>query len=214
MANENTAPNENPTEQPTRKKWNWNKLIWGGLIFIGGILFTGVFSLTLEATNTTEFCTSCHTMVTNLDELKQTVHHSNGFGITVGCADCHVPKSIGPKLWAKFMAAKDVYHEVMGTIDTPEKYEARRWDMANRVWEKMRATDSRECRNCHSFENMDFDYQDRSSAKKHKWAIENGKTCIDCHQGIAHKYPEEPEVPEEPYKKIDLAEIIGDAEED
>ncbi|HDN27558.1 MAG TPA: hypothetical protein ENG03_10770 [Thioploca sp.] len=214
MENENTAQNENPNPDKKlcfpRKKW----LIWGLLIFIGGILFTGVFSFTLEATNTTEFCTSCHTMETNLNELKETVHSRNALGITVGCADCHVPKSIGPKLWAKFMAAKDVYHEIMGTIDTPEKYEARRWEMANRVWEKMRATNSRECRGCHSFENMDFDYQDRASAKKHKWAIEKGKTCIDCHQGIAHHEPKEPEVVEEPYKYIDIDKLIGEAGED
>ena len=63
--------------------------------------------------------------------------------------------------------------------------------MANAVWKKMKASGSRECRNCHSFEHMDYEDQDRSAAKKHKWAIENGKTCIDCHQGIAHELPEE-----------------------
>jgi cytochrome c-type protein NapC len=166
--------------------------IWGTLIFIGTILFVGVFSVTLEATNTTEFCTSCHTMDINLEELKKTTHYSNASGVTVGCADCHVPRSLGPKLWAKLMAAKDVYHEIMGTIDTPEKYEARRWHMANLVWDKMKASDSRECRDCHAFEHMDFERQDRASSKRHKWAIDKGRTCIECHQGIAHKLPEKP----------------------
>ncbi len=165
--------------------------ILGTLIFIGGIVFAGAFSVALDFTNTTEFCTSCHSMQTNLEELKQNLHYNNAYGVTVGCADCHVPHSLGPKLWAKLMAAKDVYHEIMGTIDTPEKYEERRWHMANLVWDKMKASDSRECRGCHSFEHMDFEKQDRGASKRHKWAIDKGKTCIECHQGISHTLPKE-----------------------
>jgi cytochrome c-type protein NapC len=180
--------NQNESPRPRKKLF-----IWGTLIFIGGILFAGIFTVTLEYTNTTEFCTSCHTMQTNLTEMKERVHYNNARGITVGCADCHVPRALVPKLWAKFMAAKDVYHEIMGTIDTKEKYEARRWHMANIVWAKMKASDSRECRDCHSYEHMDFDEQDSSAAKKHKRAIEKGETCIDCHTGIAHEEPDEPE---------------------
>lgn len=167
--------------------------ILGILIFIGGILFAGVFSATLDFTNTNEFCTSCHSMKTNFEEMKENPHYNNASGVTVGCADCHVPHSLGPKLWAKMMAAKDVYHEIMGTVNTPEKYEARRWHMANLVWDKMKASDSRECRDCHSFEHMDFDEQDRSARKKHQKAIKEGITCIECHQGIAHELPDEPE---------------------
>ncbi|RKZ39623.1 MAG: cytochrome C [Gammaproteobacteria bacterium] len=178
----------------SQKPFSRKKLfIWGTFIFICGIVFTGVFNVTLKATNTTEFCTSCHSMQINLAEMKENVHYKNASGVSVGCADCHVPRSIGPKLWAKLMAAKDVYHEIMGTIDTPEKFEARRWHMANLVWDKMKASDSRECRECHSFEKMDFEEQDKSAAKKHHKAIEAGETCIDCHKGIAHEEPEEPE---------------------
>jgi cytochrome c-type protein NapC len=167
-------------------------IILGALIFIGGILFTGVFSLTLGYTNTTEFCTSCHTMETNLAELKKSLHYNNAYGITIGCADCHVPRSLGPKLWAKFMAVKDLYHHfITGKIDTPEKYEEHRWEMANAVWDKMKASNSRECRECHSFDHMDYDEQDRSCAKKHEWGVKKDKTCIDCHQGIAHELPKE-----------------------
>ncbi len=176
-------------QRPSRKKF-W---ISGSVIFMAGIIFYGVFGVVLEATNTTEFCTSCHSMTINLEELKQSVHYSNASGVTAGCADCHVPRDLGPKLWAKLMAAKDVFHEIIGTIDTPEKYEEHRWDMANRVWDKMRATDSRECRECHSLEKMDFDKQIRSAQKQHSKTLEMGdKTCIDCHKGIAHHEPVPP----------------------
>jgi cytochrome c-type protein NapC len=167
------------------------------LLLILGAVFMGLFNYGLQATNTTEFCTSCHSMQTNLKELKETVHYSSASGVHAGCADCHVPKAFIPKMIAKVMAAKDVYHEILGTIDTPEKYEKHRWDMASRVWAKMKATDSRECRSCHSFDRMNLSEQDKMARKKHDSATEKGKTCIDCHKGIAHEEPDEPDEDED-----------------
>ncbi|MCK5919185.1 MAG: NapC/NirT family cytochrome c [Cocleimonas sp.] len=163
------------------------------LLLIIGAALMSLFNYGLQATNTTEFCTSCHSMQTNLKELKETVHYSSASGVHAGCADCHVPKAFIPKMIAKVMAAKDVYHEILGTIDTPEKYEKHRWDMATRVWAKMKATDSRECRSCHSFDRMDLSAQDKIARKKHDSATDKGKTCIDCHKGIAHEEPDEPD---------------------
>jgi hypothetical protein len=59
--------------------------------------------------------------------------------------------------------------------------------MAERVWERMKDRDSKECRNCHDFKTMDTAKQKDRSVTKHEGAIEDGKTCIDCHKGIAHK---------------------------
>jgi cytochrome c-type protein NapC len=70
--------------------------------------------------------------------------------------------------------------------------------MASRVWEKMRASDSRECRACHEYSNMDLSEQDRSARKRHPKALDEGKACIDCHKGIAHEEPDEPEEDDEP----------------
>ncbi len=164
-----------------------------GLVFFAGILSVVGFNSALKYTNTTEFCTSCHTMQTNLVEYQETLHYKNASGVRASCADCHVPKEFFPKIKAKILAYKDVVHEVLGTIDTPEKYEAHRWDMANRVWDKMRASDSRECRTCHAWDQMDLSEQDRSARKRHARAVDEGKTCIDCHRGIAHEEPDEPE---------------------
>ncbi len=173
-------------------------VIVSALIFVAGIVFAGLFNLGLAYTNTTEFCTSCHTMKIPLGELQQTPHWQSASGVHAGCADCHVPEPFFPKMVAKVIAAKDVYHEIIGTIDTPEKYEAYRWDMANRVWAKMKATDSRECRSCHEYAHMDLAAQDRSARGRHSNAPDKGETCIDCHKGVAHTLPEEPEEPAEP----------------
>jgi nitrate/TMAO reductase-like tetraheme cytochrome c subunit len=84
-----------------------------------------------------------------------------------------------------------MYHEFMGTISTREKYEAHRARMAEDVWAYMVKTDSRECRNCHSEEHFVLTDQPEKAAKAHVTGPEEGKTCIDCHKGIAHKTPDE-----------------------
>lgn len=167
------------------------------IVFFAGFISFGGFNSILAHTNTMEFCTSCHSMKVNLEEYKQTIHYKNASGVQADCADCHVPKAFFPKMKAKILAYKDVLHEILGTIDTPEKYEAHRWGMANAVWDKMRANDSRECRSCHDFDNMEFADQGRSARKKHPRAQLKGETCIDCHKGIAHEEPEEPEEEED-----------------
>jgi cytochrome c-type protein NapC len=170
-------------------------LFYTGIIFLFGIAFTGLFNMGLSYTNELEFCTSCHSMKINLEEYKQTVHYKNASGVQTTCADCHVPKAFFPKMMAKVIAIKDVYHELMGTIDTREKYEAHRWDMANRVWDRMRASNSRECRSCHEYSSMDLSAQGRNARKRHPRALDDGDACIDCHAGIAHTEPDEPEPP-------------------
>ena len=163
------------------------------LVFISGILAFAGFNSILTYTNELEFCTSCHSMQFNLEEYKQTVHYKNASGVQAICSDCHVPKAFFPKMKAKLLAYNDVLNEILGTIDTREKFEAHRWEMASRVWAKMRATDSRECRSCHNFKNMAIDEQDKQAGKKHTRAQLKGQTCIDCHRGIAHEEPDEPD---------------------
>jgi cytochrome c-type protein NapC len=175
-----------PGKKSLYKKW----ILFGGLFFFIGVIATASFTVALDYTNTTEFCVSCHTMQINLKELETRVHWQSRTGVHAGCADCHVPKDFLPKMKAKILAAKDVWHEIIGTIDTPEKYEAHRLDMAQRVWAKMKASDSRECRSCHSFNHMDLSLQDRFARRKHEKAPERGETCIDCHKGIAHELPQ------------------------
>ena len=163
------------------------------LLTVGFILAVGS-SATLESTNETEFCTSCHSMQWVKAEWMESVHYSNISGVRANCSDCHVPHDTGPKLVAKLRAAKDVWHEIMGTIDDKEKFEHHRWQMANAVWDRMKATDSRECQSCHTVDAMDLKEQDRSARKKHRRILKENsdKTCIDCHKGVAHEIPEEP----------------------
>ena len=70
------------------------------------------------------------------------------------------------------MAVKDVYHEVVGSIDTAQKYEDHRRHMAAMTWRKMKESDSRECRNCHNFQYMDFTIQETRAAENHQRALD------------------------------------------
>ncbi|MDY0013560.1 MAG: NapC/NirT family cytochrome c [Rhodocyclaceae bacterium] len=159
--------------------------------FVVGILFWGGFNTVMEATNTLEFCISCHEMRDNVyQEYKQTIHYSNRTGVRAICSDCHVPKDWTHKMIRKVQASKEVYGKVMGTIDTKEKFEAKRLQLARNEWARMKASDSRECRNCHSFDGMNVETQKQRARKQHEMAQADKMTCIDCHKGIAHHKPE------------------------
>ena len=164
------------------------------LMFLAGIIFWGGFHTAMDATNTLEFCTSCHEMYDNVfQEYQQTIHFKNRSGVRATCSDCHVPREWSHKVMRKIYATNELWHKLIGTVDTPEKFNAHRLEMAERVWASMRATDSRECRNCHAFTAMDPERQDRMSVRRHdpERLAKSGDTCIDCHQGIAHTLPED-----------------------
>lgn len=171
-------------------------LIFGG---IGGVMFWGAFNWALDLSNTETFCISCHEMRSTVyEELKGTVHYSNNSGVRAICSDCHVPKEWIFKVRRKIWATRELFYKIVGSVDTPEKFEAKRRELAERVWATMEETDSRECRNCHLFDYMDLASQAPRARGQHESAEEEGETCIDCHKGIAHKpVHEEPESEEE-----------------
>ena len=74
------------------------------------------------------------------------------------------------------MATNELYHFVLGTVDTPEKFEAEKPKLAQHVWETMKSTDSRECRNCHHIGFNGPREAVPSGPKRHKAAMEQGKT--------------------------------------
>ena len=160
------------------------------LLFAAGIVSWAGFNFVLEETNTEAFCISCHEMKsTTYEEYRTSTHALSRSGVRATCPDCHVAKPFLPKMVAKVRASKDLFHSILGTIDTTEKFEARRLQMAEAVWTRMKETDSRECRSCHDNLSFDFAKQSRRAVAQHEEGIAEGKTCIDCHKGITHKLP-------------------------
>ncbi|MDM8350280.1 NapC/NirT family cytochrome c [Pseudomonas sp. sp1636] len=195
MINRDTPPeHKQPTGLWARLRRPSLTCSLGGLLIVGfvlGILFWGGFNTAMEATNTEGFCLSCHEMRDNVyPEYKETIHYTNRTGVRAVCSDCHVPKDWTYKMLRKIEASKEVWGKIIGTIDTREKFEAKRLELARREWKRMKAADSRECRNCHSLESMEAESQKQRARKQHEMAREDNMTCIDCHKGIAHHKPQ------------------------
>jgi cytochrome c-type protein NapC len=195
------------SDRPEKRRWERKRILSTSIIvaFVLGIVFAGTFNAVLDWTNTEKFCIDCHEMKTPHQEYQATIHNKNRTGVRAVCVDCHLPKEFLSKILHKFKATNDIWHTMLGSIDTPEKFEAKRAELAQREWRRLKANDSRECRNCHKAEFFDFDAQSSARGKKQhqEELLTKQKTCIDCHKGIAHQEPEIPEV-----SSIDLPGII------
>ncbi|HZM34021.1 MAG TPA: NapC/NirT family cytochrome c [Burkholderiales bacterium] len=161
-------------------------------MFIGGTLLAAG-AAGLAWTNTESFCIGCHEMRENVYvEYKDTIHDKNRSGVRAVCSDCHVPREPIPMLKRKVAATFEVWGKITGEINTKEKFEKHRYEMAKREWMRMKANDSLECRNCHKAESMSTELQSEKAQARHKKAKAEGLTCIDCHFGIAHNEPDGP----------------------
>jgi cytochrome c-type protein NapC len=161
-------------------------------VLIGGVLLAAG-AAGLAWTNTQAFCTSCHEMRDNVGaEFKGTIHDVNRSGVRAACSDCHVPREPVPMLVRKAAATFEIWGHLTGKIDTKEKFEKHRYELATRVWTTMIRNDSHECRNCHKADSMSAELQSEKARARHEKARAEGTTCIMCHFGIAHKEPDGP----------------------
>ena len=159
--------------------------------FVMGVVFWGGFNTALEATNTEAFCISCHSMENKpYKELQQTVHWSNHSGVRATCPDCHVPHSWSRKVGRKIEAVSDVWGWFFKTIDTSEKFEDKRLEMATREWARFERDNSLACKNCHDYNSMKWDSMSKLAQKQMKRAAQKDQSCVDCHKGIAHNLPD------------------------
>ncbi|MBR0965016.1 NapC/NirT family cytochrome c [Bradyrhizobium diazoefficiens] len=207
-----------PADEPEARRgfilrcWDFARELWQVLIrpssvfglgvlvlagFAAGVIFWGGFNTALELTNTEKFCTGCHEMRENVfAELKSTIHFTNRSGVRATCPDCHVPHNWTDKIARKMQASKEVWGKLFGTIDTREKFQDKRLELAAHEWARFKANDSLECRNCHSADSMDITKQSpRASVAHQRFLFTGEKTCIDCHKGIAHHLPDMRGVP-------------------
>mgnify|MGYP000347597745 CR=1 FL=1 len=160
-------------------------------IFLAGILFWGGFNWSIELSNRESYCVSCHEMRDNVyREYQDSVHAINASGVRASCPDCHVPREWFAMFFRKARSLNELYHSMIGSIDTREKFLERRHFLAQQVWNTMQANDSLECRNCHEMVYMNLEQQSEGAQYAHGKALQDGMTCITCHMGIAHDLPE------------------------
>lgn len=161
------------------------------VLVAGSLMAAGAAGLAW--TNTEGFCIGCHEMRDNVyAEFKDTIHDKNRSGVRAVCSDCHVPREPLAMLKRKVGATWEIWGKITGVIDTKEKFEKHRYELAKVVWKRMRLTDSLECRNCHKHDAMDPEKQSEKARARHEKGKAEGKTCIDCHFGVAHREPDGP----------------------
>lgn len=170
--------------QPSHRYSVLTLLVAGIAIGVSGWL---AMNAGLAATSSEAFCISCHEIrINTYPQLQKTSHYSNATGVNATCADCHIPKAFIPKMVRKIEASREVWGKITGVIDTPEKYAAHAPAMKAREIARLRANDSQECRDCHTVARMDLALQSAKTRDYHRDMASRGKTCIDCHAGIAH----------------------------
>jgi len=178
-------------------RWSVFALVVIGLV-IGAFGVIGT-QVAVHLTGTDEFCgTTCHSHAQFVyPEHQQSIHYNNRTGVRAMCHDCHVPHDYPRVLWYKARAGmRDAWAELRGTISTQEKFDHERWRLANDVWDEMRENNSENCRTCHDPKAMDSQKQSENAVKQHKKFASGKATCIDCHTGVAHKDPVEPQQPQ------------------
>lgn len=206
MTDEQQKPKSRVWRRPS-KKWLLGIPLGGFIAFVLGAVALGTTNYIVHETSKTEFCYVCHSHQEFIrPEYEASSHFMNTAGVRAGCADCHLPHDNWFELmWTKAVVSLDIIPEVMGKLDTQEKYDEHRAELAEIVWRQFKANDSKFCHSCHDIAAMDLTAQDRAASRRHSQAIEKGQTCIDCHYGIVHRPPDNAE---EILDKI-TAEIAG-----
>lgn len=176
-----------------RRKWLLGIPLGGFAAFALGAIALGTTNYVLHETSSTEFCYTCHSHEMFIKpEYEASSHFINTAGVRAECADCHLPHDNWFELvWTKAVVSLDIIPELAGKLDTAEKYEAHRAEMAESVWRQFKENDSKFCKSCHSVAAMDLEAQGRSTARRH--TRDEGETCIDCHYGLVHKPPDNAE---------------------
>jgi len=167
--------------------------IWGvlGIFVIGGIVglvAAGGIASGVKYTSSNDFCVSCHYAQWPAADYRELGHFTNASGVRASCGDCHFDHDPWwQTLWQKTrFGTTHIIAHWQGSLATREEYEARRLELAERVWDHLEANDSSWCQNCHSWEATSLEAQDERARGAHQRGIDRGLTCITCHKGVGH----------------------------
>ncbi|MEE9614927.1 MAG: NapC/NirT family cytochrome c [Thermodesulfobacteriota bacterium] len=133
-------------------------------------------------------CAECHPYP--FREFQKSTHYNNPSGVRPGCISCHEPHSMFQLIRFKFLyinsgsQGDSAFHNISGVIMDKELWEKRRIELAGKVREKLLATDSAKCRDCH--DRALLKPTSKTIERAHKKMETQNKTCIDCHYDLVH----------------------------
>ncbi len=156
--------------------------------FLGGMVTMIVAEEFHIATSSTEFCTSCHSTMGEFTykEFKESKHYNTPTGVRPQCGSCHVSHRVLHATWEHLLGAGDLFAQLTGDWDDPQKFEQARTAMAEKARLHLLKEDSHTCRHCHVMEAIKPTR--KRGERAHADAIQKGKTnCIACHYNLVHK---------------------------
>jgi trimethylamine-N-oxide reductase cytochrome c-type subunit TorC len=190
------------------------------VILLSAVALVGIVSLaifepiTRHVISTDAWCTYCHEASEYSPDVRMpftTVHPpapeegeymeiveaDNSGGVMEGtrlpaqCIDCHLPEGLFASAYAytHYLSVTDLF----GNFRDREGERSGDWipmsaARAYRVRDRLFENDSNTCRSCHVEE--EIEPQRKRGKRAHKSALEDGDTCIECHNNLVHRYIE------------------------
>lgn len=102
------------------------------------------------------------------------------------CPTSCVPKDCIHKVARRAKTTGEIFHSLMGAIDTSEKHETTRLAMVQKFWDEMKATDLPKCRSCRDQASMNVEKQDPLAWESPVAVPDMQMTCVEYHQGVGH----------------------------
>ena len=157
------------------------------LLFFSGIVFALLCFISLNAAmkpvSKNEYCgTNCHEMKTAYQSWELSVHGSNSYGITVDCADCHLPSKDN---YFTYTSAK----AYAGAKDTLIHYFGPDYDVEKTRAHVLDSIPNQRCLNCH--DNLLGKPAKSASRIAHQQVMNNPDAeesrCVNCHGNAGHE---------------------------
>ncbi len=156
------------------------------LIPLGVVGLLVLAAVTMARTSSTSYCLSCHEMQRYQDELKLSSHAVDKDQKPLECAQCHIPRTVGPR----FVAVKSIQglsDVVVHHFGHPDRLDRRELQA-----KAQRFMSDDNCLACH--QDLYKDTKDKPISEIGRlchdaYLGKNGTTrhgCVGCHSNLAH----------------------------
>jgi nitrate/TMAO reductase-like tetraheme cytochrome c subunit len=169
-----------------------NIAIAAGVVAIAFIGWSLVFeTVTRRVVAADPVCTYCHlewefSPTARLSATKP--HKATAEGGQATCVDCHLPSGFfnAANAYLHFVSLTDLFGHFR-PIDEERQgaWVAYRAKTAYRVRDRLHETDSSPCRSCHI--ESEIKPKRERGVNAHKLALDEKKTCIECHYNLVHR---------------------------
>lgn len=169
-----------------------NAAIAGGILAVAFVGWNLAFeSVTRTYAAQDAVCTYCHLEWEFAPEVRLSAtrpHQATPEGGQARCVDCHLPEGYwnAANAYLHFVSLTDLFGHFRDIDGEREgAWLAYRAKTAYRVRDRLAEYDSNTCRTCHV--EAEIKPKRERGVNAHKLALEQNKTCIECHYNLVHR---------------------------